>query len=162
MTCHSRHTRRSNGDSAIAKLRSKVIQLSAEWCHPCCGRPIFFHIQILFALCETRWGSVAVNRPCIIRIFIHTLVPTKISVKNYFICQQHTWSHCNYFTVSDCYVRHAVAWLVDALCYKPEGSSFKSWWDHGIFNLSNPSNRTIGLGSSQPLTEMSTRNLPEG
>jgi hypothetical protein len=31
-----------------------------------------------------------------------------------------------------------------------------------FFNLSNSSNRTMGLGSTQPLTEMSTRNLPEG
>jgi hypothetical protein len=31
-----------------------------------------------------------------------------------------------------------------------------------FFNLPNPSSRTIGLGSTQPLTEMSTRNLPEG
>jgi hypothetical protein len=26
----------------------------------------------------------------------------------------------------------------------------------------NPSNRTVALGSTQPLTEMSTRNLPGG
>jgi hypothetical protein len=30
------------------------------------------------------------------------------------------------------------------------------------FNLHNPSSRTMTLGSTQPLTEMSTRNLPEG
>jgi hypothetical protein len=29
-----------------------------------------------------------------------------------------------------------------------------------IFNLPNPSIRTMALGSTQPLTEMSTRNLP--
>jgi hypothetical protein len=29
-----------------------------------------------------------------------------------------------------------------------------------IFNWPNPSNRTMALGSTQPLTEMSTRNLP--
>jgi hypothetical protein len=29
-----------------------------------------------------------------------------------------------------------------------------------IFNLPNPSSRTIALGSIQPLTEMSTRNPP--
>jgi hypothetical protein len=28
------------------------------------------------------------------------------------------------------------------------------------FNLSNPSSCTMSLGSTQPLTEMSTRNLP--
>jgi hypothetical protein len=31
-----------------------------------------------------------------------------------------------------------------------------------FFNLSNPSNRTMVLGSTQPLTEMSTRNFPGG
>jgi hypothetical protein len=30
----------------------------------------------------------------------------------------------------------------------------------GIFNLPNPSSSTMALGSTQPLTEMSTRNLP--
>jgi hypothetical protein len=30
----------------------------------------------------------------------------------------------------------------------------------GFFNLPNPSSSTIALGSTQPLTEMSTRNLP--
>jgi hypothetical protein len=32
----------------------------------------------------------------------------------------------------------------------------------GFFNLPNPSSRTMGLESIQPLTEMSTRNLPGG
>jgi hypothetical protein len=31
-----------------------------------------------------------------------------------------------------------------------------------FFNLPNPSSRTMALGSTQPLTDMSTRNLPEG
>jgi hypothetical protein len=31
-----------------------------------------------------------------------------------------------------------------------------------FFNLPNLSSRTKALGSTQPLTEMSTRNLPEG
>jgi hypothetical protein len=32
----------------------------------------------------------------------------------------------------------------------------------GIFNWPNPSSRTMALGLTQPLTEMSTRNLPGG
>jgi hypothetical protein len=32
----------------------------------------------------------------------------------------------------------------------------------GVFNLPNPSSRTVALGSTQRLTEMSTRNLPGG
>jgi hypothetical protein len=31
-----------------------------------------------------------------------------------------------------------------------------------FFNLPNPSSRTMSLGSTQPLTEMSTRNIPRG
>jgi hypothetical protein len=31
-----------------------------------------------------------------------------------------------------------------------------------FFNLPNPSSRTVALGSTQPLTEMSTRNLSGG
>jgi hypothetical protein len=31
-----------------------------------------------------------------------------------------------------------------------------------FFNLPNPSNRTMALGSTQPLTDMSTRNFPGG
>jgi hypothetical protein len=31
-----------------------------------------------------------------------------------------------------------------------------------FFNLPNPSSRTMALGSTQPLTEMSTRKLPRG
>jgi hypothetical protein len=31
-----------------------------------------------------------------------------------------------------------------------------------FFNLPNPSSRTVALGSTQPLTEISTRNLPGG
>jgi hypothetical protein len=32
----------------------------------------------------------------------------------------------------------------------------------GFLNLPNPSSRNMALGSTQPLSEMSTRNLPEG
>jgi hypothetical protein len=34
--------------------------------------------------------------------------------------------------------------------------------DVDFFNLPNPSSSTMALGSTQPLTEMSTRNLPGG
>jgi hypothetical protein len=52
---------------------------------------------------------------------------------------------------------HAVAYLAEVLCYKPEGRRFESrmWWI--FFNLPNPSIRITALGSTQPLTEMSTR-----
>jgi hypothetical protein len=48
---------------------------------------------------------------------------------------------------------------IKALSYKPEGHRFKSQWSHWIFQLLIPSSRTMVTGSTQPLTEMSTRNL---
>jgi hypothetical protein len=35
-------------------------------------------------------------------------------------------------------------------------------YGNGFFNLANPSSRTMALGSTHPLTEMSTKNLPGG
>jgi hypothetical protein len=58
--------------------------------------------------------------------------------------------------------QNAVALLVEALCYKPEGRRFESRMRWIFFNLLNPSRRTMALESIQPLTEMSTRNLPGG
>ena len=52
---------------------------------------------------------------------------------------------------------HAVAQLVEALRYKPEGRGFDSRWCHWNFSLTSVS--TMALGSTQPLTEMSTRNI---
>jgi hypothetical protein len=56
---------------------------------------------------------------------------------------------------------HAVALLVETLCFKPEGHRFDSGCDDWVLNSPNPSSRTMARGSTQPLTEMSTRNLPE-
>jgi hypothetical protein len=47
--------------------------------------------------------------------------------------------------------------LVEALRYKPEGHGFDSRWCH--WNWHNPFSRTMALGTTQPLTEMSTRNI---
>jgi hypothetical protein len=50
----------------------------------------------------------------------------------------------------------------EALCSKPEGCRFASWRCHWIFLWYNPSGCTMALGSTQPLTEMSTRNITWG
>ena len=55
---------------------------------------------------------------------------------------------------------HPVAQLVKALRYKPEGRGVDSWWCH--WNWHNPSGYTMALVSTQPLTEMSTRNISWG
>ena len=58
--------------------------------------------------------------------------------------------------------RTAVA-VVKVLCYKSEGRWFDPSWCHWNFSLTqNPSDRTMALGSTQPLTEMSTRSISWG
>ena len=49
---------------------------------------------------------------------------------------------------------HSVARLAEALRYKPEGRGFDSQW--GYWNFSG---RTIALGSTQPLTDISNKDL---
>jgi hypothetical protein len=65
-----------------------------------------------------------------------------------------------------------------AYIHSTGGTRWRSWLRHcatsrkvtgsipdgviGIFHLHNPSGRTIALGSTQPLTEMSTRNISWG
>jgi hypothetical protein len=50
--------------------------------------------------------------------------------------------------------------LVEALCFKPEDHGSIPDKIFGYFNGPNPSSHTMALGSTQPLTEMSARNLP--
>jgi hypothetical protein len=52
-----------------------------------------------------------------------------------------------------------VTQLVETLRYKLEGRGFDSLCVTGIFHRHNFSGRTMALGSTQPLTEMSTRNI---
>ena len=47
--------------------------------------------------------------------------------------------------------------MVKALRYKPAGRGSIPDGVIGIFQRYNPSGRTMALGSTQPLTEMSTR-----
>jgi hypothetical protein len=74
--------------------------------------------------------------------------------------------HCSSYlliTVASVAPGHAVAQLVEALSYKPAGHGFDSRWCQWIFFYwHNPSGRTVALGSTQPLTEMSTRNISWG
>jgi len=49
--------------------------------------------------------------------------------------------------------------VLKGLCYKLEGRWFDSRWCHGMFHRHSPSDRTMTLGSTQPLTELSTRSI---
>jgi len=53
--------------------------------------------------------------------------------------------------------------VVKVLCYESEGRWFDPRWCHWNFSFTlNPSDRTIALGSTQPLTELSTRSISWG
>ena len=57
---------------------------------------------------------------------------------------------------------HAVVQLVEALHYKPAGHGFDSQWRHWNFSLTQSFWLHYGLGSTRPLTEMSTRYISWG
>ena len=53
--------------------------------------------------------------------------------------------------------------VVKVLCYKSERHCFDPSWCQWIFHWhKNPSDRAMALGSTQPLTEMSTRSISWG
>jgi len=53
--------------------------------------------------------------------------------------------------------------VVKVLCYKSDGRWFDpSWCQVDISLTLNPSDRTMALGSTQPLTETSTRSISWG
>jgi hypothetical protein len=52
--------------------------------------------------------------------------------------------------------------VVEALCYKLEGRGIDSQLYYWNFNLHNHSGHTMALGLTQPLTEMSARNISLG
>jgi hypothetical protein len=55
---------------------------------------------------------------------------------------------------------HAVAWLRHYATSRKVAVS--SPYEVNFFNSPDPSSRIMALGSTQPLTEMSTMNLPGG
>ena len=57
---------------------------------------------------------------------------------------------------------HAVAQLVETLRFTRKVESSIPDGVTGIFHWRNPSGRTMALGSTQPLTEMRTRNISWG
>jgi hypothetical protein len=78
----------------------------------------------------------------------------------------HKHIEAEYPPPSSAYVKNKWSYTSTSQCYKPEGRRFDYRWGRlitdeviGFFNWPNPSSRTMTLGSTQPLTEMSTRRL---
>jgi hypothetical protein len=53
-----------------------------------------------------------------------------------------------------------LARLIEALRYKPESCGLDYRWYHWNFSLTQLSGRAMALGLTQPITEMSTMNIP--
>jgi hypothetical protein len=64
--------------------------------------------------------------------------------------------------INNCSVTELRVWLVEALCYKPEGRGFDSLWGHWIFNSPNPSSRIMSLWSFQPPNRNEYQESPWG
>ena len=77
------------------------------------------------------------------------------------INMQHYYYYYYYYYIT-AGMGHAVAQLVEPLCYMPEGRGFDSRWCLWSFPWHHPSGCTLALGSTQPLTEMSSRNISWG
>ena len=72
---------------------------------------------------------------------------------------QHTFT-CAKINCVTLHIRDRGSTVVKVLCYKSEGRWFLSQLVSVDFSLTqNPSDRTMALGSIQPLTEMSTRSI---
>jgi hypothetical protein len=54
---------------------------------------------------------------------------------------------------------HAVAYLFETLCYKPEGPRFDSRWGNWIFHFAYTSSHSMTLRLTHVVREMNTRNL---
>ena len=81
-----------------------------------------------------------------------------LKIINFCISKQTTASSVRIFIILQ--KGYAVAQLVQALRYKLEGRRFDGVT--GTFQWHNPSGCTMALGLTQPLTEMSTRNISWG
>jgi hypothetical protein len=57
---------------------------------------------------------------------------------------------------------YMVAQRIEALCYKPKATDWIPDCVIGIFHCHNYSSNSMALGSTQPVTEMSTRNISWG
>jgi hypothetical protein len=69
---------------------------------------------------------------------------------------------CTWFSLDVYMLLFVMAQLVEALRYKLEVRGFDFRWCHWHFSFNNPGGRFMTLGLTQPLTEMSARNISWG
>ena len=128
-----------------------ITALKLPYCHPLNQPPLyqFYLLCFLFGVGTFVLRVIALLNSIVIVFVVGTLFQ---SVAHYSL-----WRPTNYVRYKT--GGYAVVQLVEALRYKPEGRGFDSRWCHWNFSLAYPSGRTMTLGSTQPLTEMSIRNI---
>ena len=83
------------------------------------------------------------------------VVISEVDVRTYVVLRK-TEKYAPYGDLVSTTGRITVAQLVEVLRYKPEGRGFDSGWCHWNFSLTG---RTMALGPTQPLTEMSNKKI---
>jgi hypothetical protein len=122
------------------------------------------HLAVFFNLQPFYSSSVKYSRERPVLKYLQSVLPLRLETKFYTKAKVQAISSSVFFNL---YVfrqqGHAVAYLVEVLCYKPEGRGFNTRWGYfDFFSLPSSSSRTMALWSSQALIEMSTRNLLGG
>jgi hypothetical protein len=97
------------------------------------------------SITNSSWATTTLIKYC----SYNTLMKTRVSSGGVILVYFHFWNT-------------RVVEVVEALCYKPKRAGVIPDEITGFFSWPNPSSRTLALGSTQLLTEMSTRNLCGG
>ena len=94
-----------------------------------------------------------------VRSAMYLLAPSSAKVRGAVYLFLYSFIACTGVALILCLLMwgYAVAQLVEALRYQLEGRGFDYQWGHRDFSLT--SGRTMALGPTQPLTDMSTRSL---
>jgi hypothetical protein len=126
------------------------------------GHPIAMRTSNWYEDIELVWGHrISYNLNFWLKfrtVFRNTSCSFNLKMINFCISKQTTVSSVRIFIILQ--KSYAVAQLVEALRYKSEGRRLDGVT--GIFHWHNPSGCTMALGLTQPLTDMSTRDISWG
>jgi hypothetical protein len=148
-------------ESAMWNIRARV---STLWSYctqiemSCGQKRMGWHlIEAVTPACQARCNVAMVMQ----RVWLCFIWTNAFQTKSQFSCLEMYEVAFRYIIDNPSRHSYSVTWgargsvVVKALCYKPEGRGFDTRWGE-FLNLPDPSDR---LGFTQPLTEMSNRNI---
>jgi hypothetical protein len=121
--------------------------------------------------------SLVCGQKCVRRVYINTnltnitFCPTPVTISSWNLFEVGQFLHCSLY--GDLWSMQNLTVILICMgargsvvgwgtMLQAERSPVRVSYEVEFFSLPNPSSRTMALGSTQPLTEMSTRNLPGG